>query len=187
MDTDEKTKRGSWVSKVAAGVLIAALGGVALLQGIQEAKGGGLVETGTPAPAATFERYGGGEVSLEALRGKVVMLDFWATWCGPCVEEMPMLTRVAKEYADKGVVFVAASRDDPEEAKAAVGVFIAQRSPDLAPFAAYATDPVARSFKVNVLPTLYVLDAKGQVVAARSGVISEPVLRSALDRALAAN
>jgi thiol-disulfide isomerase/thioredoxin len=55
---------------------------------------------------------GGDRVRLRDLRGKVVVLNFWATWCGPCREEMPMLVEAEKTWAPKGIVFVAASVDD---------------------------------------------------------------------------
>jgi cytochrome c biogenesis protein CcmG, thiol:disulfide interchange protein DsbE len=54
----------------------------------------------------------GEKVHLRDYRGKVVVLNFWATWCGPCKEEMPMLVEAEKAWADKGVVFLAASLDD---------------------------------------------------------------------------
>src|SRR5215831_19715677 len=63
-------------------------------------------EKGDAAPAFKLSRYGGGTVSLEELRGKVVMLDFWATWCVPCAVEMPTLTRLAREYEPRGFVFL---------------------------------------------------------------------------------
>jgi thiol-disulfide isomerase/thioredoxin len=54
----------------------------------------------------------GGKAHLRDYRGKVVVLNFWATWCGPCKEEMPMLVEAEKAWAAKGVVFVGASLDD---------------------------------------------------------------------------
>lgn len=57
---------------------------------------------GQPAPAFTLERLGGGKLSSKDLPGRVVLVDFWATWCPPCVDEMPFLARIAKEYENRG-------------------------------------------------------------------------------------
>jgi thiol-disulfide isomerase/thioredoxin len=54
---------------------------------------------------------------LSAYRGKIVVLNFWATWCGPCQQELPLLVKEQKRYADRGVVFIAASVDDRKTVK----------------------------------------------------------------------
>jgi thiol-disulfide isomerase/thioredoxin len=70
------------------------------------------------APASLALRDTGGQrVQLSDYRGKVVVLNFWATWCGPCREEMPMLTEAARDWESKGVVFVAASLDEKSTRK----------------------------------------------------------------------
>ena len=60
-----------------------------------------------------FERPEGGELALQALRGKPILLNFWATWCAPCVEEMPMLDRFFREHAANGVQVVGLAIDQP--------------------------------------------------------------------------
>lgn len=62
---------------------------------------------GKPAPAISVDSLGGGKFDLAENRGKVVIIDFWATWCGPCVRGLPIVNGVAKAHAEEGVVFYA--------------------------------------------------------------------------------
>lgn len=66
------------------------------------------------ADSPTLTGRDGKPVSLTEFHGKIVVLNFWATWCGPCREEMPMLTKLAPQYSANDVVFLAASLDDAE-------------------------------------------------------------------------
>jgi thiol-disulfide isomerase/thioredoxin len=68
---------------------------------------------GKPFEIAFTEAIKGGEVSSESLKGKVVIVDFWATWCGPCVGEMPNMKKLYAKYKDKGVEFIGVSLDRP--------------------------------------------------------------------------
>ena len=70
---------------------------------------------GQPAPAITLHTLDGREVSLAALRGKVVILTFWATWCAPCRAELPLLSRYAEAHAKDGLVVLGFSLDTPDE------------------------------------------------------------------------
>jgi peroxiredoxin len=74
------------------------------------------IEPGRAAPEFTLPRLGGGEIALRALRGKVVLLNFWATWCGPCEQEMPAMQRVYARLAPRGLEIVAISEDDDTSA-----------------------------------------------------------------------
>jgi thiol-disulfide isomerase/thioredoxin len=152
--------------------------------GIEEARRLRPKTTGVEAPDAQFARFGGGSVSLQSLRGKVVLLDFWGTFCGPCVEEMPVLVKLAGEYAPRGLAFVAPSLDDPQRAKVEVGVFIDGRVPGLAPYAAFSDDASANAFGVRALPTLVVIDREGKVAATYIGSASEREWRDRIEAAL---
>ncbi|MBN1210041.1 MAG: TlpA family protein disulfide reductase [Myxococcaceae bacterium] len=149
-----------------------------------EARRAKLIPDGVPSPSFQMERYGGGTLALDELRGSVVMLDFWATWCPPCQEEMPSLVKLAKEYESKGLVFVAASRDDDDVKYEVVDRFVKRRLPELAPYVVYASDDVARAFRVEALPTLYFLNREGKVSDAVRGMMSEPALRRRIESAL---
>lgn len=141
---------------------------------------------GQPAAAFTLETWEGGKVSLAALRGKVVMIDFWATWCPPCVEEMPTLVKLAKEYESRGLVFVAASRDEPETWKTDVSLFAERSAKDLTRYVAWADDATGDAYHVSVLPTLYFVDRQGNVQEAYSGFADEKSLRARIEQALEA-
>jgi len=176
--------RGEFASKVLLG-LTAVFGLAGLLYlGVMEAQRGKLVPDGAAPPSFQMERYGGGKLALSDLRGKVVMLDFWATWCPPCQEEMPSLVKLAKEYESQGLVFVAASRDDDDVKEEVVTQFVNRFLPELAPYVVYANDEVAMAFKVEALPTLYFLDRDGKVTDAVRGMMSEPAIRRRIENAL---
>ena len=73
-----------------------------------------LARGGTPvAPAFTLERLDGkGDLAIESLRGKAVVLNFWASWCGPCRDEMPLLQAGSERWKDRNVVFVGVDMKD---------------------------------------------------------------------------
>ncbi|RDI97363.1 TlpA family protein disulfide reductase [Dyella solisilvae] len=70
---------------------------------------------GAPAPPIALHTLDGKTIDLQALRGKVVIVTFWATWCEPCREELPLLSRYAREHADQGLVVLGFSLDAPED------------------------------------------------------------------------
>ncbi|WP_224245451.1 TlpA family protein disulfide reductase [Hyalangium gracile] len=177
-------RSGEFASKALL-VLTAGFGIAGLVYlGVMEAQRSRLVPDGASAPSFQMERYGGGKLALSDLRGKVVMLDFWATWCPPCQEEMPSLVRLAKEYESQGLVFVAASRDDDDVKEELVDQFVKRNLPDLAPYVVYANDEMARAFQVEALPTLYFLDRDGKVTDAVRGMMSEASIRRRIENAL---
>ncbi|RKH38159.1 TlpA family protein disulfide reductase [Corallococcus sicarius] len=175
--------RGDRAKTVLSVVAVLGLGALAFL-GVREAQRKRLMPDGVSPPAFQMEKHEGGSLALADLKGRVVMLDFWATWCPPCREEMPSLVKLAKEYESQGLVFVAASRDDGATAKQEVDYFLQRFQPELRPYVVYADDNVARAFQVNALPTLYFLDADGKVVDAQRGMLSEDGLRRRIERAL---
>jgi len=102
----------------------------------------------------------GRKIQLSAYRGKIVVLNFWATWCAPCVEEMPSLNRFQEAFAPQGVVVLALSVDEDEQALRKFAAdhqlkVIIARDPDRRVSAGYQT------FKY---PETFVLDRQGRLV-----------------------
>ena len=120
-------------------------------------------------------------VTRDDLAGKVVVLDFWATWCPPCLQELPEIQKLAETYAKAGrkdVVIVAVSQDREPEDKSSVRKLVEDlidsKKWTLAkgPISRVALDPdqlVGDAFKIQALPTLFLLDAKGVVQAVHVG------------------
>ena len=177
-------RKGTWTGRLLLAGLL--LPGVAMLvhEGIQEARQAKTVEQGKPAPMFEAERLGGGTLELADLRGKVVMLDFWATWCPPCVEEMPTLVKLAKEYEARGLVLVAADRIE-SDSKVEVGLFVS-KLPPLPPNAhvVFADDEIARRYNIQALPTLFFVDREGRMKSAFTGYAPESVWRQRIEEAL---
>ena len=122
----------------------------------------------TPEPDIAFTDPDGKPVKLADLKGQVVVLNFWATWCGPCKEEMPSLAKLAKNYADKGVKVVTVSVDAVGEAQKAKDFLKANG--DL-PF---YTDPEMRVVfgltpRPDGIPTTVIFDKTGKEEARLSG------------------
>lgn len=95
-----------------------------------------LLEPDTIHPA-TAEQF---KAVLEHHRGKVVVVNFWATWCIPCLQELPELDLLQERYADRGLVVLAVSMDDPEKLEDRVRPFFAKRAPGLVSYLASAGD-----------------------------------------------
>jgi len=106
----------------------------------------------------------GSKLDMASLRGKVVVLNFWATWCGPCLTEMPMFEKtIARFKEDKDVVFLAITTDEDRDL---VAPFLKQHKFNLP--VAYA-DYLNDFFAVNSIPTTIILDRKGEVAFRQAG------------------
>jgi thiol-disulfide isomerase/thioredoxin len=128
----------------------------------------------------TLKDLKGRKVRLRDYRGKVVVLNFWATWCVPCRDEMPMLVELEKEYAARGVVFIAASLDDPQT-RAKIPDFLNTfniRFPVWVGASAWDLDDLKMG---QALPATAFLDTEGRVVARVFGQISKDEVIERLD------
>lgn len=123
----------------------------------------GLLEVGSAAPDFTLKDASGKEHSLSSQRGKVVVLDFWATWCGPCRTAMPAVERLHKRYLGKDVaVYGLNSWDDGDPAGY-------MRTRGYTYGLLLEADAVAEKYGVTGLPTFYVIGVDGRVLATHVG------------------
>ena len=133
-----------------------------------------------PAPGFTGEDLAGGMVSLADLKGKVVMLDFWSSWCPPCRQEAPDLARVYSEYAGKDVEFVGiAIWDDPGKVSGYVEEFNLTY-----PNVIDEKGQIAINYGVAGIPEKFFIDSSGNVVRKFVGPMDPDALKAALDSML---
>jgi thiol-disulfide isomerase/thioredoxin len=121
------------------------------------------------APAWQVTTLDGKTVGLEQLKGKVVVVDFWATWCGPCVHEIPGYIELQKKYADRGLVVVGLSLD--ENGAAVVSKFAAARGMNYP--VALATPEIINAFGgIESIPTTFLIDRAGQIRHRKLGAMT---------------
>ncbi len=138
-----------------------------------------LTAVGTPRPTATPAHIGepasdftlptvnGEELSLKDFRGKVVLVNFWATWCGPCREETPDLQRLYEKYQDQDFVIIGISVDD-EETVEAVPDFVEQYALTY-PILLDTDSEVSSKYEGDYIPRSYFIDAEGNIQARGRG------------------
>jgi cytochrome c biogenesis protein CcmG/thiol:disulfide interchange protein DsbE len=118
------------------------------------------------APAFQLNDLNGKPVSLAGAKGKIVLLNFWATWCGPCRAEIPDLVDLQKRYADKfEIIALATDEDDPDEVRR----FVLQSGINYR--VAMSSDAVRRDYGgIAALPTSFVIDPEGRIVQKHVGL-----------------
>jgi peroxiredoxin len=112
------------------------------------------------APEFSLKDLSGRPVTLSSLRGKVVLLNFWATWCPPCISEMPVFNKLYKEMSGRGLEIVAISADRSESY---VRDFVSKHSLDLRVLFD-ADRSVTKQYKVFSMPTTFLIDKNGVIV-----------------------
>jgi peroxiredoxin len=130
------------------------------------------------APAFSLVDENGDQISLSALRGKVVLLDFWATWCGGCKLEIPWYMEFDQKYRQKGLAVVGVSMDD--EGWKVVRPFLAKKRDDETGGNIAMQYPVvignqqlANSYKLTSMPMTLLIDKEGRIALSHTGVVNK--------------
>lgn len=135
-------------------------------------------QTPRPAPTFSLKDLKGNTVSLADLRGKVVLVDFWATFCVPCVAAMPDLQKLHNRYADQGFTVVGIATDAKPEGIQQIPGVVAKKKvtyPIL-----YANPAAWRDYEVTELPALFLIDRSGQIVKRFGGKVEHKAVEEAV-------
>ena len=135
-------------------------------------------------PELSLKDLSGAKHSIADYRGKVLVLNFWATWCGPCREELPMLGAVEKQYASRGVVFIEASLDDKKGEKK-VPTFLAKERVDFPVWIGADPATLKKLDLGKIIPATLVIDRDGKAIARLLGEARHDELTARLDWILA--
>lgn len=143
------------------------------------------ITEGNVSPSFNYENHKGGTTSLADLKGKYVYIDVWATWCGPCLREIPALKDAEKNYQGKNIQFVSISIDEPKDyekwkemvtQKSLVGIQLMADENWKSQF--------VQDYAINGIPRFILIDPKGNIVSADAPRPSDPMLNKMLDNLL---
>jgi thiol-disulfide isomerase/thioredoxin len=127
----------------------------------------------------SYPNVQGKQVSLADLKGKVVLIDMWATWCGPCKAEIPHLKKLEEELKDKNIAFVSISVDE-EKDKLKWEKFIEKEQLGGIQLFAKGWSDFAKFYDINAIPRFLVFDQHGKIVTVNSPRPSDPALKELL-------
>jgi len=131
-------------------------------------------------PGLDAKDLSGAKQSLGSLHGKVVVLSFWATWCAPCQEELPRLSKLSQSYAGKEVEFVAVSIDDPKD-RGKIPPFVAKNEIATKVWVGPDADILGRFGLGEIVPGTVILDAQGTIVARIMGEAKDADVQTPVD------
>ncbi|QIH34585.1 TlpA disulfide reductase family protein [Sphingobacterium sp. DR205] len=141
--------------------------------------------TSASGPDVTFTNENGDAVSLQSLKGKVVFINFWATWCPPCIHEMPSINKLKKDYeGNSNIIFLMVDVDGKMEKSKA---FMKKNNYDLQVYIPKSSIPT--EFLGRAIPTTVILDKEGQMISRIEGGrdYSNPEIAQALNELIESN
>jgi thiol-disulfide isomerase/thioredoxin len=141
-----------------------------------------LVSTATakPVPDLKFTDLAGHPQRLSSLRGSITVVSFWATWCAPCLDELPRLVQLNQQYRDRGVRFIAISADEPKN-RSKIEPFLHQHNIALDTWLGADLDTLDHLNLGNALPATLILDASGEVIGRIQGEARDEDITSRLN------
>jgi cytochrome c biogenesis protein CcmG, thiol:disulfide interchange protein DsbE len=129
------------------------------------------------APGFTFNTLDGETVSLAGLKGKVVLINFWASWCAPCKTEMPAIQATYQAYQDQGLVVLAINEEEINAARQ-----FAQTAGLTFPLLADVSGDAFQLYQVQALPTSFFVDRQGKIASmVVGGPMAEALIRSRVE------
>lgn len=125
---------------------------------------------GAVAPNFTAQNPEGKSITLNDIRGKVTIVDFWAAWCGPCRKENPNMVKLYKKYHDKGLEIIGISLDGRPRQRKAKEAWVKAIETDSLPWYQVSNlkgfrGPIAKQYNIQSIPATFVLDSDGKIVA----------------------
>ncbi|WP_246288527.1 TlpA disulfide reductase family protein [Winogradskyella costae] len=128
------------------------------------------VDIGKTAPNFEAPTPEGNIVSLNAIKGKVTIIDFWAAWCGPCRRENPNVVKIYEKYHSQGLEIIGVSLDGTRSQKDPKQAWVNAIEKDKLPWThvsnlQYFREPIAQLYNINAIPAVFILDAEGKIVA----------------------
>ena len=135
-----------------------------------------------PAPEFELNTIDGKKIKLSDYRNKVVIVDFWATWCGPCRESIPDFVELNKQYKDKGVEIIGVSLDDNNSVES-VKPFIKNFGINYT--IAYGNQKIVQDYgNINAIPTMFIIDQQGNIAASHVGLVPKNVIEDEIKKLL---
>lgn len=156
---------------LAVAVLAAVLGGFVQYGRQSPAPGSDLSVIGKPLPALVLSDLQGHPQPLTAYRGRRLLLNFWASWCGPCLEEMPALNSAQQKFGDQGAIVLGIAMDEPDRVRA----FLAAHPVNYPILLGYMQAPstsLQLGDEQEILPFSVLIDADGRIIATHAGALS---------------
>lgn len=186
----ERRESGGIALSLVTALISAAVVVVTLIVGVRSYSGGcgvsapssaGAAVVGADAPELVLKDLAGNEVKLSDYKGKVVLLNFWATWCAPCRAEIPAFLRLREQYQDRGLEVIGVSLD--EEASDVVSDFATQLHINY-PILIGTPEAVKAYGPIDQIPTTFIVDRQGRVHSRHLGMMSFDRIERAIKMAL---